>query len=57
MKPLIVHEDAEAELWSAVAYYEDEAPGLGLDFLSEVEHVFGCIQDSPELWQRARHGT
>lgn len=57
MKPLIIHEYAEAELWEEVEYYQRQASGLGLDFLSEVEHAFGSIQDSPERWQEARQGT
>ena len=32
----ILHE-AEVELWEAVAYYEDRAAGLGLDFEAEIE--------------------
>jgi len=57
MKPLIVHEGAEAELWESVAHYEAEAPGLGLDFLAEAERAFGRIQTAPDRWQRANHGT
>ena len=32
----IIHE-AEVELWEAVAYYEERARGLGLDFEIEIE--------------------
>jgi hypothetical protein len=57
MKSLIVHEAAEHELWDEVVYYENEAKELGLDFLSEAEAAFRQIQEHPQHWQIARHGT
>ena len=57
MMPLIIHEAAEEELWREVAYYEREAAGLGLDFLSEAERGLQRIQAGPARWQRANHGT
>lgn len=57
MKALILHDDAEAELWDGVAYYEREALGLGLDFLSEAVRAFDRIQTAPTRWPRANHGT
>ncbi|MGB3514891.1 MAG: type II toxin-antitoxin system RelE/ParE family toxin [Elainellaceae cyanobacterium] len=49
MKPLVLHSEAIAELDGAVAYYQDQRSGLGLDFLSNVEQAFGKIQQHPEL--------
>lgn len=57
MMPLIIHEQAEAELDHEVAYYENINSGLGLDFLTEVEHAFTIIQEHPERWQQAKFGT
>ncbi len=57
MKPLIIHHDAEAELWEEVAYYENQVPGLGLHFLSEAEEAFRSIQKAPERWRQAEYGT
>ena len=31
MKPVVFHQDAEAELDAAMAYYESQRSGLGLD--------------------------
>ena len=42
--------EAEIELWEAVAYYEDKAHGLGLDFENEIERAVQTIADSPERW-------
>jgi hypothetical protein len=47
MKYLVVHEAAEPKLWAEVAYYENEAEGLGLDMLLEVEAAFRRIQEHP----------
>jgi toxin ParE1/3/4 len=37
------------ELDDAVAYYQDQAPVLGLDFLDEVEQALKRIQRNPNL--------
>ena len=48
MKPLIFHPDATAELRAAVAYYEQQRPGLGRDLQREVEHATNRIQQHPQ---------
>ena len=45
----ILHE-AEVELWEAVAYYEDKAAGLGVDFAAEIERSIQAICEAPERW-------
>jgi len=40
MKRLLVHEEAELELWQAVDYYEVKSAGLGLDLEHEVSLAF-----------------
>jgi len=50
VKPVIFHRDAEAELRAAVAYYEQQRPGLGLDLQAEVERAIGRIQEHPQLF-------
>ena len=57
MTPVTILHEAELELWEAVAYYEDKAPGLGLDFESEVELTVQTIQESPERWPLREDGT
>ncbi len=37
MKPVVIHNDAKAELDDAVSYYEAREKGLGLDLQTEVE--------------------
>ena len=57
MKPLIVHEAAEEELSQEVAFYEGEAKGLGMDFLSEVEVAFRRPSGAVESERIALRGT
>lgn len=52
----LLHE-AELELWEAVAYYEEKAPGLGLDFAAEVERALQILGESPERWPPRADGT
>jgi toxin ParE1/3/4 len=44
VKFIIIHTETRKELDAAIAYYEEQKVGLGLDFLSEVEEVLGKIQ-------------
>lgn len=49
MTDLRVHPLAENEIGRAARFYEDRVPGLGKDFIAEVAHCFGRIQDFPQL--------
>ena len=55
--PATILSEAEAELLEAVAYYEDKAVGLGLDFAIEVERAIQEIRQSPERWPFRDDGT
>ena len=46
--------DALAELRGAIAFYEGRQPGLGLDFLGEVEVVVAHAERSPTRFTRHR---
>ncbi|QLE56778.1 type II toxin-antitoxin system RelE/ParE family toxin [Nostoc sp. TCL26-01] len=49
MKFIVIHTEARKELDAAIAYYEAQKVGLGLDFLSEVERIILKIQQNPNL--------
>ncbi|MFB2892050.1 type II toxin-antitoxin system RelE/ParE family toxin [Aerosakkonemataceae cyanobacterium BLCC-F50] len=49
MKFIVIHTEARKELDAAIAYYEAQTAGLGLDLLSEVEKVIRKIQQNPNL--------
>ncbi len=50
MKPVVVHDDAKAELDDAVAYYEGREKGLGLDLQQEVESGVLKIRKYPIIF-------
>ncbi|MBI5506367.1 MAG: type II toxin-antitoxin system RelE/ParE family toxin [Deltaproteobacteria bacterium] len=43
------HEEARAEFLAAALYYEGQAPGLGHDFITLVEHTYTRLQEFPEI--------
>lgn len=49
MKFIVIHTEARKELDAAIAYYEAQKAGLGLDLLSEVEKIILKIQENPNL--------
>ncbi len=57
MKRIIVHSEAELELWQAVDYYESKHIGLGLDFEEEVSQALVNIQKTPDRWPTKKHGA
>jgi plasmid stabilization system protein ParE len=51
-RPLVVNPEAEADMAEAKAWYDDQRPGLGDDFLDRVADTFAEIRRRPEM--RAR---
>ncbi len=45
------HPEAEAEFNTAIDWYEDRTPGLGLDFADEVQAAVQRAQAFPYAWQ------
>ena len=50
MKPVIFLPEAEQEMLEAARYYESQASGLGIDYLSEIERAVVAISESPMIW-------
>jgi hypothetical protein len=50
MKPVVFLPGAEQEMLEAAKYYESQATGLGVDYLSEVERALQAIRESPTTW-------
>ena len=50
MRDVVLHVEAAEEMQSVAAYYESRAPGLGEEFLDEVEHGLHRIEQFPQLW-------
>ncbi|MBI3327427.1 MAG: type II toxin-antitoxin system RelE/ParE family toxin, partial [Nitrospinae bacterium] len=49
MKPVIIHRQARAELDEAMAFYERQRAGLGLDLQTAVERAIRRIQQHPQV--------
>lgn len=43
---------AKAELAEATEYYENASPGLGLEFLDEIETTIARVMRQPEAWTK-----
>jgi hypothetical protein len=52
VKLIVFHPHADAEVTEVAQYYEVRQPGLGSDFLREVERGLGQISTNPEAFQR-----
>jgi toxin ParE1/3/4 len=49
VKPVIIHSQARVELDEAIAFYEEQETGLGLDLQTAVERALGRIQQHSQL--------
>lgn len=49
-KKFIVRREAEAEINEAFVWYEEHVPGLGSDFLVQIDACFSIIEKTPELY-------
>ena len=52
MKHIIFLPKAKEEMNEAASYYESQASGLGMDYLSEVERAVASISESPMTWPK-----
>lgn len=50
MKPIGFLQEAEQEMIEAARYYESQASGLGVDYLTEIERAVAAIAESPTMW-------
>jgi plasmid stabilization system protein ParE len=51
---LVFRPDAEQEFFAAIAWYEQERPGLGQEFAHEVMRALEHALGQPELFRKAR---
>ncbi len=50
------HPDVAIELKASYQWYQNQAEGLGEDFLLELESAYQAIQELPETWPRFDKG-
>ena len=51
MKQLIIQLQATQEADEAASWYEDQFPGLGVEFLLELDAALGRVRDNPHMYQ------
>ena len=56
MRSAVFHPEAEEELIAAARFYEQQAEGLGGEFIGEVRHTVGRIIAHPESGARFSRG-
>jgi toxin ParE1/3/4 len=57
VKPSKLHPHARAELIEAVAYYEQQSPGLGEGLYDEIRRMTAAIEQAPHQYPSGRHGS
>lgn len=50
MKPVNFHKDVEAEITTAIDWYDAQSEGLGERFLAELNRAVVSIQKNPAAW-------
>ena len=56
-KPVIVREEAEADLSEAYQWYEQQVRGLGVEFLLCVDGAMASIEKNPHLYPVVHKGV
>ena len=51
MKQLIIQLQATQEADEAAKWYEDQFPGLGIEFLLELDAALGRVINNPDMYQ------
>jgi toxin ParE1/3/4 len=51
---ILFHPDVALEVKASYEWYEEQALGLGEDFLSELESAYEAIAELPDTWPRLR---
>jgi len=52
--PVVFRHIARQEMDDAIAWYESERPGVGIEFASEVAALLPRIADTPKQFRKAR---
>ncbi len=54
MRPVVTHREASAELIAAALFYEQQATGLGADFLRRYDDLVAAICRRPRQWREVK---
>jgi len=53
---IVFHPDIEHEVKASYEWYQNQAAGLGDDFIEELEIAFDAIIELPETWPKFQKG-
>ena len=53
--PVVLRPEARAEFDDAFNWYEQRRPGLGVDFVAQIQEVFDRISTTPERYGQIFH--
>lgn len=53
---ILFHPDIAQEVKSSYSWYQDQAYGLGDDFIEELESAYEAIQEFPYTWPLFQYG-
>jgi len=56
MPKLQFHPDIASEVKASYNWYQEQADGLGDDFIAELESAFDTIVELPETWPKFQKG-
>jgi hypothetical protein len=56
MLKLLFHPDIAQEVKASYNWYQNQAKGLGDDFLSELESSYQAITELPDTWPKFQYG-
>ena len=52
MLDIFIYPEAEDEIKASVDWYEEQAGGLGVDFISELDRAINSIKTLPDVWPK-----
>ena len=55
MPEITFHPDVAIEVKASYEWYQNQAEGLGDDFLSEIESAYQTITELPNTWPKFKH--
>ena len=53
---MLFHPDIAQEVKSSFFWYQDQARGLGDDFIEELESAYEAVREFPDTWPFFQHG-
>jgi len=53
---VVFHPDVELDISDSYHWYEGKTPGLGDDFLTELESSYDAVVEMPDTWPKFQKG-